>query len=57
MQKALYGKINERAGERLIGANTQNVSYLSIVTTQHKARQRCVRCLLIRVNARKCAGV
>ena len=43
MQTALYGKIKERKGEWLIGANTQNVLYLSIVATQHKARQRHVK--------------
>ena len=40
MQTALYGKIKkkeiETGGEWLIGANTQNVSYISIVTTQYK---------------------
>ena len=40
MQTALYGKIKERKGEWLIGANTQNVLYLSIVATQLKTRQR-----------------
>ena len=34
MQTALYGKIKERRGEWLIGANSQNVPYLSIVATQ-----------------------
>ena len=48
MQTALYGKIKYRRGEWLIGANTQNVFYLSIVATQHKTRQRRVRRLLIR---------
>ena len=43
MQTALYGKIKERKGEWLIGANIQNVLYLSIVATQQKTRQRCVR--------------
>ena len=43
MQTALYGKIKERKGERLIGANTQNVLYLSIVATQHKTWQRRVK--------------
>ena len=38
MQTALYGKIKERKGEWLIGENTQNVPYLSIVATQHKTR-------------------
>ena len=42
MQSALYGKINERRGEWLIGAKTQNVPYLSIVATQHKRRQKRV---------------
>ena len=37
MQTALYGKIKERKGEWLIGANTQNVLYLSIVATQHNS--------------------
>ena len=56
MQTALYGKIKERRGELLIGANTQNVPYLSIVEIQHKTRQRRVRRLLIRVKARSRAG-
>ena len=43
MQTALYGKINERKGEWLVGANTQKVLYLSIVATEQKARQRRVR--------------
>ena len=43
MQTALYGKIKERKSEWLIGANTQNVLYLSIIETQHKTRQRRVR--------------
>ena len=38
MQTALYGKIKERRGEWLIGANTQNVPYLSIVATQYKTK-------------------
>ena len=42
MQAALYGKIKERKGEWFIGANAQNVLYLSIVAT-HKTRQRRVR--------------
>ena len=42
MQTALCGKIKERKGKWLIGAKTQNVLYLSIVVTQHKARQRRV---------------
>ena len=47
MQTALHGKIKERretGGEWLIGANTQNILYLSIVATQYKTRQRRVRC-------------
>ena len=47
MQTALYGKIKNRKGEWLIGANTQNLLYLSIVTTQHRTRQRRVRRVLI----------
>ena len=43
MPTALYGKIKERKGEWLIGANTQNVLYLSILATQQKTRQRRVR--------------
>ena len=39
----------------LIKAKTQNIHYLSNVATQRKARQRCVRCVLIMVNARKSA--
>ena len=42
MQTALCGKIKERKGKWLIGAKTQNVLHLSIVVTQHKARQRRV---------------
>ena len=38
MQTALYGKIKERRGEWLMGANTQNVPYFSIVATQHKTK-------------------
>ena len=41
--------------KRLIGAHTQNIYYLSTVTTQHKSRQRCVRRLLMRIKARGCA--
>ena len=33
MQTALYVKIKERKGEWLIGVNTQNVVYLSIIET------------------------
>ena len=57
MQTALYGKIKERTGEWLIEAKTQNVPYLSIVATQHKTMQRRIRRLLIRVKARRPAGV
>ena len=56
MQTALYGKIKERReteGKWLIGANTQNIAYLSIVATQHKTRQKRVRRLLMWVKARK----
>ena len=53
MQTAFYGKIKERRGKWLIGANTQNVPYLSIVAAQHKTKQRCVRHLLIRVKVRR----
>ena len=38
MQTALYGKIKDMKGEWLIGANTQNIFYFSIVATQHKTR-------------------
>ena len=41
MQTALNGKIKERRGEWLIGVNTQNVPYLSIVATQHHTRKKC----------------
>ena len=50
MQTALYSKIKEMretGGECLIGANTQNMPYLSAVATQHNSRQRRVRFLLI----------
>ena len=57
MQTALYGKIKERRGEWLIGANAQNVPYLVIAATQHKTRQSHVRRLLIRVKACRRAGV
>ena len=43
MQTVLHGKIKEKKGEWLIGANTQDVLYLSIVATHHKTRQRRVR--------------
>ena len=54
--KALYGEIKERKSEWLIGANTENMSYLSIVATQLKTKQRRVRRLLIRVKACRRAG-
>ena len=57
MQTALYGKIKERRGEWLIGANTQNVPYLSTVATQHNTRKRRVRRLLIRVKPHRRPGV
>ena len=57
MQTALYGKIKERKNDWLIGANTQNVPYLSIVVTQHKTRQRQVRRLLIKIKTRRCTDV
>ena len=47
MQTAFYGKIKERKSEWLIGANTQNVLYLSTVGMQHKTIQRRVRHVLI----------
>ena len=43
MQTALCGKIRERKGEWLIGANTQNVLYFSIVATQDKTKSRKAR--------------
>ena len=52
---ALYGEIKDRRetkSEWLIGVHTQNILYLSIVTTQHSIRQRRVRRLLMRVKAR-----
>ena len=67
MQTALCRKMKERrerererergeggggGGEWIIGANTQNKPYLSIVATQYKTRQRCVMRLLIGVKAR-----
>ena len=55
MQTVLYGKIKERRGEWLIGANTQNVPYL--VATQYKTRQRHVWRLVMRVKARRRAAV
>ena len=39
MQTALYDKIKEKKGEWLIGANTQNMPYISIIATQDKTRQ------------------
>ena len=38
MRSNLYGKIKERRGESLIGVNTQNAPYFSIVATQHKTK-------------------
>ena len=52
MQTAFYGKIKETKSEWLIGANTKNVPYLSIVAKQHKTRQRHLKHLLIRVKVR-----
>ena len=52
MQTASYGKIKERRSEWLIGANTQNVPYLSMVATQRKTGESYARCLLIRIKAR-----
>ena len=52
MQTAVYGKIKESretGGEWIIGTNTQNIPYFSIVATQHKTNQRRVRRLLMRV--------
>ena len=49
------GKIKgrrETRSEWLIGVHTQNIPYLSIVTTQHNTRQRHLRRLLMRVKAR-----
>ena len=37
----------------MIGENAQNMSYLSIVATEHKTRQRRARHLMMRVKARK----
>ena len=57
MQKAIYGKIKEirqTCGEWLTGANTQNIPYFSIVATKYKTRQRRVRRLLMRIQARRC---
>ena len=57
MQKVSYDKSKRReeetGGERLIGANTKNIPYLSTVATQYKTRQRGVRRLLMRVTVRK----
>ena len=46
MQTAFHGKIKERRetrGEWYIGANTQNIPYLSIIATKHKTKVRKVR--------------
>ena len=45
MRTALHGKIKERreretGGEWLIGANTQNIPYISNVVTQDKTKAR-----------------
>ena len=40
MQTAFCSEIKERRGEWLIGANMQNVPYLSVKTTQHKTKAR-----------------
>ena len=57
MQTALYGKIKERKGEWLIGANTQNVLYLSILARQDKAKvSKARRCVLTVGKARKHVG-
>ena len=55
MQTASYGKTKESremGGEWLIGANTQNILYFSIVVIQHKTTQRRVKRLLMRLEAR-----
>ena len=39
MQTVLHGKIKERKNDWLIGANTQDVPYLSIAATQDNTRQ------------------
>ena len=46
MSTVLYGKIKKKRGEWLIGANTQNVPYLSIVATQHKTRKKARKALI-----------
>ena len=56
MQTALYGKIKKRKGKWLIGANTQNLLYFSIVATQHRTRQRRVRRILIMGKERRHEG-
>ena len=43
----------EAGGECLIGADTQNIAYLSIVVTQHKTKQKRVGRLLIRVKVQR----
>ena len=52
---ALYGKIKEKRDEDgwLIGTHTQNISYLSTITTQHESSKWRVRSLLMRMKARK----
>ena len=52
---ALYGKIKEKRDEDgwLIGTHTQNISYLSTLTKQHKSSKWCLIRLLMRIKARK----
>ena len=52
MQTAFHGKIKERKGEWLIGANTQNVLYLPIVATQTQNKTKARRRVLIIGKAR-----
>ena len=47
MQTALYGKIKERKAKWLIGANKQNVLYLSIVVTTPDKTEARRRVLII----------
>ena len=60
---ALYVKIKKRRetrAERLIGVHTQNIPYLSTVTTQHKTKAHKalmrIRHLFMRIKMRRCAG-
>ena len=57
MQTVLYDKIKKRRDEWFIGANTQNLPYLSIGATQDKTRQRPVRRLLRRVKVHRRADM